>query len=102
MPLCPEQCPALELFLGAYLHQDWQDDYSSTEAAFEDYLASESTLALEIPHELNAVLSSGETDADILELIRKAGSYYLPDAHGLSARTWLTGLLELCPQAPDH
>ena len=101
MALQHEDFPALEQFLGAYLHQDWQDEYSTTAMGFQDFLDGEPRYGALIAAELRRVLASGEDEAGLLELIRDCGSYYLPDDWGLTARTWLTSLLEMCPEAPD-
>ncbi|MCW2738637.1 contact-dependent growth inhibition system immunity protein [Nocardioides sp.] len=100
MTLQPDDFPALEQFLGAYLHQDWLDEYTSTEMGFRDFLDGEPRHGALIAAELDRVLNSGEDDATLLDLIRDCGSYYLPDAWGLTARAWLTRLLELCTAAP--
>lgn len=97
MTLSSRHFPALELFLGAYLHQDWQDDYASTESAFTDYLAHEPDLANKIAAELEAVVGSDQDEAALDAFLRDAGSYYLPSLHGLPARPWLAGLLRMCP-----
>lgn len=91
-----EEFPALWQFLGAYLYQDWQDEYSSIEAAFRDFLDGDRSCAGQVAAELTAVLESGRDEAALDQFLRDAGSYYLPSLHGLRTRPWLTGLLETC------
>lgn len=93
--------PALWLFLGAYLHQDWQDDYSSTQEAFRDFLASEPQDVSAIQDELTAVLDSGRDEQALEKLVLDCGSFYCPSRHGIATGTWLAELLEMCPQAPE-
>jgi CdiI immunity protein len=92
-----DDLPALWLFAGAYLHQDWLEDYDSTDAAFQDFLRSEPRHAPAAASELRTVLASDLDDSAVDELLHEAGSFYSPDADGLTAREWLTRLLELCP-----
>ena len=91
-----DQLPAFWLFMGAYLHQDWREDYDSTEVAFQDFLQSEPHDALRVPDELRTVLESDVDDSALRELLNQAGSFYLPEADGLTTREWLTRLLDLC------
>ena len=101
MTLRHDDFPALGHFLGAYLHQDWDDDYQSTEMAFQDYLNDEPSSIAEVTAELTTVLESGEDDAAIEDLLRKAGSFYIPSKHGVAPSTWLAGLLDMCSGATD-
>ena len=96
-----DKLPALWLFAGAYLHQDWRDDYDSTESAFQDFLRSEPHYALQIAPELRTVLESDLDESALRDLLRRAGSFYLPEADGLTAREWLTSLMDIRPQDPQ-
>lgn len=88
--------PALRLFLGAYLHQDWREDYESTKVAFGDFLESEPHQTKAIAAELKNVLDSGLNEAALQDLLREAGSFYLPDTDDLAPSAWLAGLLGMC------
>ncbi|KRF36962.1 contact-dependent growth inhibition system immunity protein [Nocardioides sp. Soil805] len=81
--------PALWQFLGAYLHQDWQEDYANTLEALSDFMTNEPTfapiLATEIDHLLNSTSTADEAEAAILGL----GSFFVPSARGGDAREWL-------------
>lgn len=89
------ELPALWLFLGAYLHQDWQDDYASTQEAFRDFLASEPQDASAIRAELRTVLDSGRDEQALENLVRDCGSFYTPRNDGIATSAWLAGLLAL-------
>ena len=81
--------PALWQFLGAYLHQDWRDDYADTQAALSEFMGAEPAfapnLAPEIDRMLAATRTSEETEAALLEL----GSFYVPSTSGQDPRQWL-------------
>lgn len=96
MPPLAADLPALRLFLGAYLHQDWRDEYESTQAAFQDFLESEPHQTKAITAELRTVLDSDLSDAALRDMLREGGSFYVPDTDDLAPRVWLTGLLGLC------
>lgn len=98
MTAVEDQLPALWLFMGAYLHQDWREDHDSTELAFQDFLRSEPRNAIQIAVELSTVLASDLDESALRGLLLEAGSFYLPDAHGLTTREWLTRLLNMCPE----
>lgn len=81
--------PSLWQFLGAYLHQDWRDDYADTEEALLDFMEGEPAFApqldTEIEHLLASTLTSSETESAILDL----GSFFVPSASGQDSREWL-------------
>src|SRR5687767_9269519 len=89
---------ALWLFMGGYLHQDWREEYDSTELAFQDFLRSEPRDALRVSDELRTVLDSDLDESALRDLLQQLGSFYLPDADGLTTREWLIRLLNLCPE----
>ncbi len=91
--------PALWHFFGAYLHQDWHDEYESTNAAFRDFLVGEPRYGALMAGELRAVLGSGRDESALDELVRGCGSFYIPSMHGIATSTWLAELLELCRPA---
>jgi len=96
MTLHHDEFPALEHFLGAYLHQDWQDEYGSTDEGFRDFLDGEPRYAALIPAELTAALESGQDEAALETLVLDCGSFYLPSRHGIPTATWLADLLDMC------
>lgn len=96
MNLVRDDFPALWHFLGAYLHQDWQDEYTSTQRAFEDFLDGEPTFAKQVADELDTLLASGRNEQDLETFVLEGGSFYLPSRHGIPTATWLAGLRTLC------
>jgi hypothetical protein len=85
------QYPALWQFLGAYLHQDWREEYESTSDALRDFVSGNPDLAIQLPHELQHVLTT--TPDDVLdELIGDLGSFFVPSRTGQSPRDWLRRL----------
>lgn len=93
-----DQLPALWLFMGGYLHQDWRYEHDSTELALEDFLHSEPRHALQIGGELRRVLDSDLNESALRDVLQQLGSFYIPEADGLTTREWLTRLLNLCPE----
>lgn len=94
-----DEFPALWHFLGAYLHQDWQDEYESTEMGFRDFLSGEPHYGALVAAELTAVLGSGRDDAALEELVRDCGSFYIPGRHGIATSRWLADLLAMSPDS---
>jgi hypothetical protein len=68
--------PALWQFLGAYLHQDWREEYESPSAALRDF----------------QVLASTADDAALEELLVKLGGSFVPSRAGQNPRDWLRRL----------
>ena len=100
MTSSPDQLPALQLFAGAYLHQDRREEYDSTELAFQDFLRSEPHDALRVSDELRTVLDSDLDESALRDLLQQLGSFYLPEADGLTVREWLPSLLDVRLQGP--
>lgn len=96
MTMVRDEFPALWQFFGAYLHQDWHDEYASPQTAFRDFLGGEPTLANQVATELTEVLSSGRDERALEDFVLEGGSFYLPTRHGIPVATWLSGLLDLC------
>jgi hypothetical protein len=84
-----EQYPALWQFLGAYLHQDWPDEYESPSAALRDFVSGEPRYAEDLPAEIEQVLSSTADDAALDETLGNLGSFFVPSRAGQSPRDWL-------------
>ena len=96
-----EDFPALWHFFGAYLHQDWQDEYDSTGAAFRDFLDGEPRYGALVAGELKAVLSSARDEPVLDELVRGCGSFYIPSMHGIATSTWLADLLAMSAETVE-
>ena len=89
--LLEQTYPALWHFFGAYLHQDWREEYESTNAALRDFVFGSGNLAAELPYELDHVLAT-TPDADLDDLIGELGSFYVPGLAGEHPRDWLQGV----------
>lgn len=89
-----EQYPALWQFLGAYLHQDWRDEYRTTGEALNAFLSEEPDLARLLPGEIKALLRATE-DPDLDALIERLGSFFVPRLSGVDARAWLVSVADL-------
>ena len=81
--------PALWHFLGAYLHQDWQDDYPTLADALTDFMDGEPALAPRLGPDIDSLLGSTATSGEVDVLIVRLGSFFNPSSAGLDARDWL-------------
>ena len=84
-----QQYPALWQFFGAYLHQDWRDEYESPSAALRDFVSGEPRHAVGLPTEIEQVLTSTADDAALEGTLVELGSFFLPSRTGQSPRDWL-------------
>jgi hypothetical protein len=82
--------PALEQFLGAYLHQDWRMEAPDVWTVVDLFMRDEPVLAADLPAEIARVLTDLPTEPDLKKLvIDELGGYYLADADGGTYRSWL-------------
>lgn len=92
--------PALQLLLQAYLGLDWPEDYGDPWEALADFLASEPESARTLKSEIEVMLASADSDAELRRVVvEEIGSGYLPEADGLTYRGWL---LEVCRRVDLH
>ena len=87
-----QQYPALWQFFGAYLHQDWREEYDSPSAALRDFVSASPGLAVELPAELERVLASTADDDALEEALVDLGSFFVPSRAGQNPRDWLLAL----------
>jgi hypothetical protein len=87
-----QQYPALWQFLGAYLHQDWREEYESPSAALPDFVSGDPRFAVELPTEIERVLTSTADDAALEEMLVNLGSSFVPSLTGQNPRDWLRRL----------
>jgi hypothetical protein len=95
-----EQYPGLSLLLGAYFNQDWALDDPTPASVVRRFITSEpaelvSRAAADIEH----VLQSARSEAELAGWIESLHGYYLPAADGLTARDWLARVGELLEAA---
>lgn len=93
------ESPALWQFLGAYLHQDWQEDYSNTREALSDFMVNEPTFAPDLASEIDHLLDSSSTAEEAEAAILELGSFFVPSAQGSDAREWLRRIRSDATQA---
>lgn len=86
------QYPALWQFLGAYLHQDWPEEYESPSGALRDFVSGEPRYAGDLPAEIEQVLGSTADDAALDETLGELGSFFVPSRAGENPRDWLRRL----------
>ena len=81
--------PALWQFLGAYLHQDWRDDYADTQEALLDFMEGEPAFAPHLASEIERLLESTPNSRETESAILGLGSFFVPSASGQDSREWL-------------
>jgi len=85
--------PALRHFTGAYLHQDWDDDYGLVGNALREFGRNEPGLAPRLATEIGDLRATGQDEAALRRLILDVfDGYYLPEADGLTMTDWLAAL----------
>lgn len=87
-----DEYPALWQFLGAYLHQDWLEEYESTDDALRDFVAGSPELAVTLPREVEHLLATTTADAAVEDILVRLGSFVVPSRAGENPREWLRGL----------
>ncbi|MBX9681315.1 MAG: hypothetical protein K2X38_21370 [Gemmataceae bacterium] len=82
--------PALSQFLGADLHQDWPEEFSTPEAAVEEFRRREPADSVRaLSAELEQAIREAQQSADPSRLLSNLGCYYKPQADGRSVSAWL-------------
>ena len=87
-----DENPALRHFLGAYLHQDWRDEYADSFDALDDFLLGSPPLALLIGPEIDRLIQESLPSEDLERRLFELGSYYMPSLLGQDPSTWLREL----------
>ncbi|HEX8092580.1 contact-dependent growth inhibition system immunity protein [Jatrophihabitans sp.] len=85
-----KQLAALELLLGAYLHEDWAEDYPDLWHAVDDFTDGEPQSAPHFRADVEQVLGQGQSEQEIQQSLRQLGIVYYPLGDGWdSYRAWL-------------
>ena len=85
--------PSLEQLFGAYLHQDWCDEFESPEEAVDAFRSGEPVEAVSAAKQELGELMAIELDENSLsDLIGNLGCYYQPSSDGMSVRDWLANI----------
>lgn len=86
--------PALQRFLAAYFHEDWQEEHAATNAVVAAYLrdAPAATVAA-TAGDIDRLLGMPLDDASLSQLLRDGfDCNYVPEVDEVSARAWLERL----------
>ncbi len=95
--------PALEQFLGGYLHQDWMHDYADVWAAVDDFARSEPDHAPALVLEIGALLASDIAEMQLRSLVvDELDGQYLVDRDGWTYRAWLGAVAERVQKVLDE
>jgi hypothetical protein len=87
--------PTLSQFFGCYFHQDWVDEFSSTEDAITAFRTGAPPEAIEsVCEELDRTLLLLEQGEDSQKVLQELGCYYNPAAAGLTTIDWLEQVQE--------
>ncbi|MFC5177898.1 contact-dependent growth inhibition system immunity protein [Nocardioides taihuensis] len=86
----PVETPALDLVVGAYLHQDWPDECTDEWAALEAFLTREPMRARTLSSEIDGLLRVRLSEADLEEFLGDHGCDYFADPASGGNRAWLT------------
>ena len=79
-------------FAGAYLHQDWVDDYADLAGVVADFVSSEPPEAVAwLIADIDVVLHRFTPDEDVLRwlLVERMGSNYAAEADSMTYAQWL-------------
>jgi len=81
---------ALAQLLGAYLNQDWSDDYVDIWAGIDEFISDERILAGRVREEVNSVLVEYPSEAALRVLLTtELHSGYWPGDGPFAHRDWL-------------
>ncbi|MFL6164049.1 MAG: contact-dependent growth inhibition system immunity protein [Jatrophihabitantaceae bacterium] len=96
--------PTLWHFFGAYLYQDWLDEYADEWAAVDGFIAD---CPPEYPRllraEIAALLAEHPTEEEVRKVVfDDLGSCYLAEVDGWKYRDWLKALSDHAAKAIGH
>lgn len=81
---------ALKLLLGAYLHEDWADDYPDLWHAVDDFTDGEPQAAPHFRADVEQILGQCDGEQELQQALRQLGIVYYPPGDGWgSYRAWL-------------
>ncbi len=87
--------PSLAQFLGAYFHEDWQEEFRTEAAAVAAYVEQASPSALQCTHaELGRLWEETQGSDAIERLLADAGCAYNPRPKYRTARAWIRSLTQ--------
>ena len=83
------EVPALEYLLETFFHQDFQEVYGSVWDTVDTFIKKYPDLALDVPREVDLVLVSMPTEAEVQDFVMSTGCEYLPQPDDHGYRGWL-------------
>lgn len=93
-----DDLPALRHFLGAYLHQDWSDEFATADEAVDAFVHDEPGRATTLGQEVSSLLASAPDEARLRKLVLDdLGSGYYPPGDGLTFQQWLRSVRTRLP-----
>ena len=96
--------PTLARFFGAYMHEDWNDDYPDEWAAVDGFLADGPPENLQrFRAEIAALLAEHPDEDDVRRIVLdELDSYCLVEVGGWKYRDWLQALSDRAAQSIGH
>lgn len=92
-----ESLPRVRHFFGAYLHQDFVEDYGSADGALEAFLRDSPDPAA-LSDEIQQLLAAATTEDALEDACDRLGSCYYAPWNGETYRDWL---LQVCRRAEE-
>jgi len=89
--------PALYQLFGGYFHEDWRDEYDSSDVALRAFVSEAPAQAIAAARdELDRLLSSGFDDAALTRLLEHGFRCdYVPATDGITSSQWLAHVQQL-------
>jgi hypothetical protein len=91
----------LSQILGAYLHQDWADEFDSDDSALRSAVGAEPKEKIAAARRaVDRLLASQLTDTELRdELTDRLGCYFDPGSKGMTYQQWLARVSQLLSQS---
>jgi hypothetical protein len=95
--------PLIKRFLGAYMHQDWHDDYADEWAAVADFMHDAPDEVAPFQSEIAALLAEHQFEDQVKSVVLdELRSCYMPDVLGWKYRDWLKALSDHAAKTIGH
>ena len=88
------EAPALTYLLETFFHQDFHQVYGSVWDTVDTFVARYPDLAPDVPGEVERVLASLASEAEIEEFVTSTGCEYMPQPEDHGYRGWLAELAD--------